>query len=292
MNPLKKLLTIAMSLAFAGAAVLPVCAQTTYINENYDGLTPPAAPVVGLPTAAVKQISSAVPNGVIGGGSGAVAWFNKTLSGTGNSGYLEYNAGPSALGSMYISFDLYNNAPSVATANQMTFGVGAWNATTGSGALNSSASRTFAMDFYQGTIKNSMTLRGTNNQSFASNVAYAANNLEQVQIWVNDNDATSIQYLRPDNSAIATLGANSVVFWINGQLVGTEADSGYVYNSGANGNATLGRLGFTATTANLGNFLIDNLNVASWSVVPEPGTFALTACGLAGLLVLRRRSAS
>jgi hypothetical protein len=272
----------ALSLAFATAAVH---AQTTNINQNYDNLTPPASP--GSPALAVRTayVISTATNIVTGGSSGVAVLFNKNTAT--QSGYLEYNAGGAALSNMYISFDLANNAPSASITQQVTFGVGAWNSGSAS-VLNSSANRFFAVDFYQG-LRNDMTLRGAGNLSLTSGVTYAANYLEHVQIWANDNDTTSINYIRPDNSAVATLGPNSVVFWINNALVLNETDGGYAFTNAANGNATLGRLGFTVTSANQANFLIDNLLATDVAVVPEPSTLLLCSSGLLGLLAVVRR---
>jgi hypothetical protein len=284
----KTLLSTAM--VFAGAALLPVAAQTTYLNETFETDTIGLAPANPSPKA-VAQVLTAAGTGLIG--TDNVVRFNDTS--TTIAGYLEYNVGPSALGGMYVQFDLLNNAPvtSGSAANPLIFSVGNWNSGTAL-VLNSASKRSFAVEFNQTGASSTLKLKSdpTTYLSTTYNMAL----LQTVKIWVNDNDASTLSYTRPDNSSVGSLGANSFVVWINDSLVGAEMVSGYTMsNVGAGGNAsgdaTLGRVGFNTTTTVAADFLIDNLSVAEPAPVPEPSACVLM--GFAGWVLVwaRRRQA-
>ncbi len=291
---MKTFLTIAMSLVFATAAV-----HAQYINEDFE------TDAIGLaPTDPALKFSAAVGNTLTIAGTGVLgtdnaARYNDTSNAV--SGALEYNVGSAALGSMYISFDVLNNAPgSTGTAaNPFIFSVGNWNPAA-SQLLNSSSKRSFAVNIFQTGASNTFRLVTETAAGGAvtyQNASYNMLALQTVQIWVNDSQTTSLFYMRPDNSLTATLETNSFVVWLNGSLVGTELDSGYLMQGNAlgsgntAGNATVGRLGFNTTTATVADFSIDNLVVGDPALIPEPSTCMLV--GLAGLMLVwaRRRQA-
>ena len=98
---------------------------------------------------------------------------------------------------------------------------------------------------------------------------YDGAELQQVKIWVNDNDTTELSYLRPDTKAAAKLGPDSVVVWINDKLVGKEEAIGTPMKTAESalsvGDAALGRLGFVSKSSDTTDFWIDNLHVESVS---------------------------
>lgn len=107
---------------------------------------------------------------------------------------------------------------------------------------------------------------------------------------MNDNDATTLSYARPDDASTTALSANSFVVWVKNSLVGTETASGFALNSALTaGDATLGRLGFDSTTTTRVDFSIDNLQVTDVVVVPEPSSAALLLGGGALLAWYWRR---
>jgi len=275
------------------AAIIPALAfmplrahAVTYINETFEDDTIGSAPA----DAAQKntnQVTVAAGTGVIG--TDQVAHFNDTSS-TAN-GTLEYNVGTSnTVGSLYIQFDLLNNAPGStgSATNPVIFGVGPWSAST-SIKLGANANRSFGVEFF--LTGSSSTLKIRTNATAFVNTTYNMLALQTVKIWVNDDDSATLAYTRPDTSATATLGVNSFVIWINDSLVATETDSGFGMNPLITvGNTTLGRLGFDSTTATTTDFSIDNVLVTDVAAIPEPTSAALVLCGgiLLGWLARRR----
>jgi hypothetical protein len=268
----KLLLTVIGALA----AFSPVSSWAViYIDETFETDTIGVAPANSSQYTS-SQVLTAAGTGSIG--TDNVARFNDTSSTAGAA--LEYNVGASALGSMYIQFDLLNNAPVTTgtAANAFIFGVGSWSTAT-STRLSSSANRAFGLEFSQTGGTNTLRLRVDATSVVVT--TYSMLSLQNVQIWVNDHDANTLDYIRPDGFGTGTLGANSVVVYLNGALVGTETASGFTMNTSGSGtgnttgDATIGRLGFNSTTTNLVDFLIDNVYITDVSAIPEPSTVAL-----------------
>ena len=260
-----------------------------YINETFEDDTIGLAPTDAAQKN-VNQVTVAAGTGVIG--TDNVAHFNDVNSGV--VGSLEYNVGTSnTVGNLYIQFDLLNNAPDAtgSAANPLIFGIGPWSDSTAQ-RLGANANRGFGIEFYQSGA--TQTLRVRSNSTALVTTTYDMSALQTVKIWVNDNDSATIDYFRPDDLTIATLGVNSFVVWINDALVGSETASGLNMNwvgvGSTVGNTTLGRLGFDTTTTVLANFLIDNLYVSDIAPIPEPTSVALLfgGCTILGWLTRRR----
>lgn len=273
-----------LSLAFF---VLPLIAsaQVIYVNETFDTDT-----VGSAPTDSAQRFSAQVlvQNGTGAMGTDRLAHFNDVNS---SAGALEYNVGESALGALYVSFDLFNNNPSGTGAgtNPIIFGVGAWNSAN-SLVLNANNKRHFGLEFSANGTTQTFKIRIDGTAVYTS--VYSPSEVQSVQVWVNDHDSNSLNYIRPDNYQTATLSANSVVVFINGVLQGASA-SGYGTNSGLDlnvGNATMGRVGFNTSTTVVADFSIDNVYIASAAPIPEPSTYA-AVIGLAalGFVAFRRR---
>ncbi len=276
-------------IALLGFAALPLGAnaQITYINETFDSYTIGSAPPVVAGETPLKRttlVTVAAGNDDIGTG-GQVAAF--TDNSTTIGGILEYNAGAAALGSLHISFDLFNNNPTL-SSDPLYFSVGNWNTST-SVLLNAAAKRSFGLEFNQSTggvvvRHGGGTYSGT----------YDTGALVSVSIFLNDHDTNTLDYLMPGTSTVATLNANSAVVFLNGTLVG-DATSGFVMSTvtgsgNTTGDATLGRLGFNSNTTQTVDFLIDNLYVTDVSAIPEPSAYAaLAGVGGLGLAFWRRR---
>ena len=260
----------------------PVARAVTYINETFEDDTiglAPSDPAQKL----VSQVTVAAGTGVIG--TDNVAHFNDINAGV--AGNLEYNVGATnTVGSLYIQFDLLNNAAgdTGSAVNPIIFGVGPWSDST-SIKLGANANRAFGIEFYQTGATQTLKIRS--NSTALVTATYDMLALQTVKIWVNDNDSLTLDYIRPDDSTTATLSANSFAIWVNDTLVGTETASGLgmnVVGAGSTvGNTTLGRLGFDSTTSALVDFSIDNLLVTDVAAIPEPSTVGLLLCGL-GLL--------
>lgn len=259
----------------SAAALFPAeVGAVTYINETFEDDTIGATPSDAAQKN-VNQVTVAAGSGVIGADN--VAHFNDASSSL--TGNLEYNVGASAVGGLFVQFDLLNNAPvnTGTAANPIIFGVGPWSTSTGI-QLGANGSRTFGLEF--SLTGSSSTLKLRTNAVAILSTTYTMSALQTVKIWANDNDTSTLSYLRPDNSAPATLGVNSFVVWINDSLVATETDSGYGMNAtNSVGDATIGRLGFDSVTATVTDFSIDNLLVSDPAPVPEPSPVALLLSG-------------
>ena len=246
---------------------------SVYINETFEGGTLGAV-------LATNQTTVVSGSGLIGPDKVADLNDSSTNSSIG-AGYLEYNAGASAPGAMYISFDLLNINPLGGTtaSNPITFSVGLW--TNAAGAkLNANAVRAFGIEVsHDGTASN-LKLRRNSTAIYTNSYNPAA--LLSFKIWVNDNDTNTLSYTRPDTGASATLGADSFVVYLNNALLGVTA-AGYTnhYTVSA-GNAVLGRLGFYTATTTISDFQMDNLYVVG---LGSAASCTLTGSGATGGMV-------
>lgn len=242
------LLTGAIGPAFAKEPA--VYLKATY--EEHEPGTEPATPVLRR----VEQVKVADGGGRVG--TGHVAHF---LDNTDRGGALEYNVGMSGLRGLHVTFDLLNNRPDDMTPKAaLIFGAGPWN-TSSSLMLNANAKRAFGLEFLQYGWTKTLSLRV--GSSAVTRDAYALETPLRVKIWVNDQDDATLPYARPDTGVEAMLNPDSFVVWINGKLVGKEPIFGYpMQTSVTEGNAGLGRVGFSSTSAGRADFLIDNLVVS------------------------------
>jgi hypothetical protein len=84
---------------------------------------------------------------------------------------------------------------------------------------------------------------------------------------------------------LTAFGVNLVYYIGAGNLVFGTTGSGQFYGGGPFYNGGVGLGGGGGDLAGTASVTYE------YAPVPEPGTFALMVCGLAGLLVMRRRSA-
>jgi hypothetical protein len=276
------ILPLAALLLAAAACPSTASAQIVYLNEDFEGETigqPPANPVQRN----AVQVTVAAGTGPFAGTN--VADFNDIGS---SGGDLEYNVGASGLSNMYISFDLLNMAPgSVGTAaNPVIFGVGTWSNAAGA-LLNANANRAFGVEYYQTGATSTVRLRVSNSVVYST--VYTMSTIQNVEIFINDSDSLTLDYIRPDGGGTATLGADSVVVYINGTLAGAST-SGYTINPAITaGDSNLGRLGFNSSSTTVTHWNIDNIYVSE--AIPEPTATVLLGVAGASLLAFRRRKA-
>lgn len=280
-------------MGFACLLTLGAHAQTSYLNETFDAETIGNAPN----DAAVRRtglVTVEAGTGLIG--TDNVAHFNDTSTSAG--GILEYNVGESALGSLYVSFDIFNNASgnTGSATNPLTFSIGNWSTST-SVLLNATATRSFALEISQTGATNTLRIR-TASGGILFQTTYDMAAVNNFKVFINDHSTTTVDYLIPDTTSVATLSADSAVIYINDSLVSGSVSSGFALNTTSAsgyvlGDATLGRIGFNTTSSTTGDFLIDNIYASSIpSAVPEPSaSAALAGLGLLGFAFwCRRRS--
>jgi len=179
------------------------------------------------------------------------------------AGMMEYNV--EKAGAFFISFDVLNSLPAAEAGSRLNFGMGQANEGK-STMLGSNAKRAFSVEFEQIASKGVVIRVGPTS---VQKITYDGAALQQVKIWVNDNDTAELSYVRPDTKAAAKLGPDSVVVWINDKLVGKEEAIGFPMKTEASalsvGDNVLGRLGFVSKSSDTTDFWIDNLHVESVS---------------------------
>ena len=223
-----------------------------YLHETFEDFeigSEPKTPVLQR----VNDVTVVDGGGKIG--SGKVARFDD--ADTSRGGAMEYNVGESPLGAMYVEFDGLNNDPTRGDkSSTVIFGVGPW-ATGKSLGLNAKAKRAFGFEMYQQKY-----LKFRIGDDTVAQSKYDAAEPFNVKIWVNDNDENPLSYKRPDSGESAELNPDSAVVWVNDSLIGELEPSGSpMHPDVTQGNAVLGRVGFSSSSTKVADFLIDNLHV-------------------------------
>ncbi len=248
----KSILTVFCFVCFAG--LLPA---ETLISQTFDDEMGRISVSGSLKRANFVRVEAG--SGAIGADPAAHFLDDSTTE----SGVLEYCVSDPAAAYL-ISFDVLNNQPASELENaRLIFSTGQ-HFDGKSFVLSGGAKRAFSVEFEQAASSKALSIRiGT---ATAKKSSYDTAALQQVKIWVNDNDKKELSYIRPDNQQAALLGPDSVVVWINDVLVVDQKDSGIVMQSSISaGDKVLGRLGFSSTTTSTVDFLIDNVHVESVS---------------------------
>lgn len=246
---------VALLLSFSVAGFLHA---DVLLNETFDDAAPGKLP----PGKELKRSNLII----VASGQGAIgedlaAHFMDDSAD--EAGMLEYNF--EKAGAFFISFDLLNSLPAAEAGSRLNFGMGVANEGKGT-MLGSNTKRAFSVEFEQIASKGVVIRTGPTS---VQKSPYDGAALQQVKIWVNDNDTTELSYIRPDTKAPAKLGPDSVVVWINDKLVGKEEAIGTPMKTAESalsvGDAVLGRLGFVSKSSDTTDFWIDNLHVESVS---------------------------
>jgi len=200
---------------FDGGPAVPSYYPTISLYESFESYTGANFTTVAASPASncMKYFSQVAPaNGTtaIGGTTGRVANFND--SGTSSAG-LQFNVGSSGLTSLAVGFDVLSASSTY--VGPMIFSITGYNtgtATTG----GSSSERLAAIEFTQGAGANStFTIKNGGNAN--STIFYTGNytqaNEQSFQVFANDHETASLNYLGPDD-VYRTLPANSFsVYW-------------------------------------------------------------------------------
>ena len=243
-------------------------AGTVYLHETFESYDVDSAPGAAE-LQRVKLVTVVDGGGKVG--SGKVAHYND--DDTENGGAMEYNVGESALGSMYIEFDALNNDTAKGDKNStVIFGVGPWEEGR-SLTLNAKSKRAFGFEMYQ---QKYLKLRvGDGN---VCSIKYDSAAAFNVKIWANDHDTNTLTYKRPDNGETATLGPDSVVVWLNNALLeGLNAGGTPMHRDITEGDAVIGRVGFSSASTKVADFLFDNLHIEDPAGEAKPATSSTPA---------------
>ena len=285
-NPVQGSNRLAASLGAVAALSLAPCVHAELFTEDFEGQT-----VGGQPTGTAVRptTNSATVSATVVGEAANDAGTGNGLNlldndGAANNGFENNFVADTAsqVSDVHISFDVARNAAlSASTSDELTFAVGAYEDTS-SLRLNSSSRRYLEVRFQP---DGEFRVDGGNGNTSRDAGELAVGESNTVDLYVNDNDADSLNYLTP-NGDTATLAANSFAVYLNGTLV--NADDANQLESGAlTGDTTLGRAGFFTTNSDTGlDYDVDNLLIERVAV-PEPGSMGLLAAG--GLLMFRRR---
>lgn len=280
-------------------------ADTVLLSEDFESYTLATNPtVIAAPaTTGVKTSTNTTAiagTTVIGGTSGKVANLldpNSTVS----SG-LEFNTGAAGYSAMAVSFELYSNATQSPT-QALNISLTGWNTAIGSQGSGSTR-RLVHVQFDQFNTATPAFAVKTGGSATTTHFSgtYVAANKQLVKIYANDDDTTPINYTGPDG-VYRALPANSFSVFLNNVIVtmNAGANNGQVYaplsltavdattSATLTGNSNLGRFGFTTSTANLGNWLVDNVVISQMDPAAQPPgtpptiTSASTATGFVGV---------
>jgi hyaluronate lyase len=281
---------------FDGGPTVPSYYPTVSLYESFESYSTGAPiPTIAAPaSSAVKssgQVTATSGNSLIGTG-GKVAWLNDIISAAGGSGQIEFNACDSPQTTLAVSFEILNNAtPSGNGTQPINIGLLAWSTAVATSG-GSSSKRICGVTFNQlGSLTApAFSIQGGVGGNTSYSGTYDLSKKQSVNIYANDHDTQSINYLGPDGS-YRTLSANSFSIFLNQIFVGLYGlNTSATDNSGVllTGNGNLGRIGFNTSTTNLGNWLIDNVSMSpmpSGVVIPNKTTLTspTTATGQAGI---------
>lgn len=281
---------IATVIVLSGVIAAEAKDSVIHLDETFEKQS--IGPLTALaPLVRVQQVSVVDGGGKVGEGN--VAHFNDSSITEG--GWMEYNLGNRDLSSMFIEFDLLNNAPG-SGSNKMPiiFGVGPWN-TSKDLVLNANAKRAFGLEFYQAGSYMNFTSRVGRHP--AERNTYDLTVPQHVKIWVNDHDQNTLSYIRPDTGIEVMIQPDSFVIWINDKLIGAEYGFG-MHKDVTVGNTTVGRVGFSSSSTKTVDFLIDNLRVVDPTgesapmpagAARKPVTEEITLASMAGATTLQYR---
>lgn len=261
-------------------------ADTVLLSEDFESYTLATVPtlVVAPATTGVKtSTNTTVVAGttIIGGTSGKVA--NMVDSSSTVSSGLEFNTGDAGYSAMAVSFELYSNATQ-STTQPLNISLTGWNTATGSQGSGSTR-RLVHLTFDQFNTATPAFAVKTGGSATTTHYSgtYVAANKQTVKIYANDHDTNAINYTGPDG-VYRSLPANSFSVFLNNVIITMSAGAniGQVYApisltavdattaATLTGNSNLGRFGFTTSTANLGNWLVDNVVISQMDPAAQP----------------------
>lgn len=247
----------------AGSCSFPQLSVAGLLVADYDrgqtaGLPPSGAsalvPLTHTATTAVVVVSG-TGNLAGGGAAGGI----RLLDNGGSAAGIEYNFPAGAVSVFRVDFDVARLAAGPA-ASTLVFGCGEYHPST-SLRMNTSAQRFLSVELTGEGKANFISAAGAD--SYGSLLAAGKNH---VTVFVNDHDAQSVTYARPDNGQNQSLAANSVAFWLNASLVLTTAlDTADLTAGGTVGTSegNFGRLGFVTFSTSTGmDWNFDNVAVS------------------------------
>lgn len=197
-------------------------------------------------------------------GRGKAIYLQDRLSGSEDSISLEYDFVDSAsrqVSAFRIDFDFGKGGTTAKNKDKLYFGAGEFKGSNSS-TMNATARRYFQIEF-------------TDNDTVKFNTASGKDRTKKLPpgtnswmaVFVNDHDNKAVQYPHPTSGEAATLPANTVAYYLNGQLAHeTSLDLDDVTAKGTVGTTenNFGRFGFYSSTKSDNNaWVFDNLKVTA-----------------------------
>lgn len=263
MTSLKHHTLCLLLLSSASAAYADVLFSEDFENESPIGSAPYKSSVLRP-----KQNAPGKAVVVIGekhniAGSGKAIYLQDRLSGSNDSISLEYDFVDSAsrqISALRIDFSFARGATSEKKKDKLYFGAGEFKGSDSS-AMNATARRYFQIEFIDNdTIKFNTASGKDRTKQIPQNI----NN--RLSIFVNDHDNKTIQYTDPTSGNTATLQANTVAYYLNGQLahvVSLDLDDVTAKGTVSTSENNFGRIGFYSSTKSDNNaWVFDDVKVS------------------------------
>ncbi|MEI7721072.1 MAG: putative Ig domain-containing protein, partial [Verrucomicrobiota bacterium] len=236
-------------------------AQTAWVDQKFTDYTPGETLNTTLSPTLITNIGFPTLYTTITNDSGNnMARYQKTTAQTTGSQVM-FAFSPTndmtARVSGYVSFKIKQNLnPTIATNYSLDVGIGD-NVITNN--TSSNAKRFIGVSFFQSTSSNNIQIKSgattITNTSYTNSTTYP-----KVQIWFNDSDSTTMAYTDP-SGASQNLSANTFVVYLGTTLL-TPSASGTALTGASATSLNIGKVGFSAGSANAIDFNFDDVYAA------------------------------
>jgi len=235
--------------------------QTAWVDQKFTDYTPGETLNTTLSPTLITNIGFPTLYTTITNDSGNnMARYQKTTNQTTGSQVM-FAFSPTnemtARVSGYVSFKIKQNLnPTIATNYSLDVGIGD---NVISNNTSSNAKRFIGVSFFQSTSSNNIQIKSgattITNTSYTNSTTYP-----KVQIWFNDSDSTTMAYTDP-SGASQNLSANTFVVYLGTTLL-TPSASGTALTGASATSLNIGKVGFSAGSANAIDFNFDDVYAA------------------------------
>ena len=234
--------------------------QTAWVDQNFTDYTAGATLNTTLSPTLITNIGSPTLYTTITNDSGNnMARYNKATTSGGSQVMFAFSPTNqmSAKVSGYVSLKIKQNLNgSIPSANSLDVGIGNTNLTVNT---SSSANRLISVQFLQSTSSNNIKIQSAGT-AICTNTFTNSTTYPKVHIWFNDSDTVGMPYTDPSGGS-QNLSANTFVVYLGTTLLTPSASGSPL--TGANGTSlSIGKIGFSAGSANTIDFNFDDLYAA------------------------------